>query len=133
MSLTNKSTYVRNLWNWDFLSEVLPGKIAISDLDGFCEINGQFLYIEAKSPGKQVPQGQVIAFNHLIEAEHNQVLILWGDANDLMIPDPTAACVWPGATVPCTLTDVRTWVWAWARFAGHHKPTRRLAVKERPW
>jgi hypothetical protein len=73
---------MENLWDWGFLSDCFGGsRISPTDLDGVVERKGHFLYLEAKSPGKDVPKGQQIMFDHLIADKRSTVLVIWGKPN----------------------------------------------------
>ena len=82
MPIRNKDVYMNNLWDWGFLESCFGGtRISPTDLDGVVERKGHFLYLEAKSPGKDVPRGQQIMFNHLIADKRATVLVIWGEPN----------------------------------------------------
>lgn len=82
MTIRNKDVYMGNLWDWGFLDDCFGGtRIRVTDLDGVVERKGHFLYLEAKSPGKDVPKGQQIMFNHLIAEKNKAVLVIWGKPN----------------------------------------------------
>jgi hypothetical protein len=82
MPIRNKDVYMNNLWDWGFLSDCFGGtRISPTDLDGVVERKGHFLYLEAKSPGKDVPKGQQIMFNRLIADKRATVLVIWGEPN----------------------------------------------------
>ena len=60
------------------LDECFPGRIAMTDVDGLVEINGQFLFIEWKRRG-DVPAGQRIMFERLTRYPEFTVLVVLGD------------------------------------------------------
>jgi hypothetical protein len=76
--IKNKQHFVNSLWNWDFLSSTLPGKVRISDIDGILRNNGHFLVIETKFPGAEIPIGQTILFDQLVDTGFFTIFILWG-------------------------------------------------------
>lgn len=50
-SCSGAGCYIDGLPCWDDLIEEFPRKIRPTDVDGFIEINGQFLFIEQKGKG----------------------------------------------------------------------------------
>ena len=78
MTIRNMDTYIKNLWDFGFIERELPGKCAVSDLDGVIERNGQFLVIETKSPGAKVPMGQAIMFSALQKLDSFTVVVIYG-------------------------------------------------------
>lgn len=50
--------YIDSLPCWDDMIELFPRKIRPTDVDGFVEINGQFLFLEEKVRGKGPEEGQ---------------------------------------------------------------------------
>lgn len=82
MTIKNLEVFVENLWDWGFLDGCFGGtRIRVTDIDGLVERNGHFLLIEAKSPGKEVPTGQRILFDRLVQDKRWHVLIVWGEPN----------------------------------------------------
>jgi hypothetical protein len=68
-------------FDWDFLLEAFKGtNITPTDIDFLVERNYKFLIIETKSPGKNVPKGQVLALERLLKLGKGQlvVFVLWG-------------------------------------------------------
>ena len=60
------------------LDECFPGRIAMTDVDGLVEINGQFLSIEWKRRG-DVPAGQRIMFERMTRHPEFTILVIVGD------------------------------------------------------
>ena len=60
------------------LDECFPGRIAMTDVDGLVEINGQFLLIEWKRRG-DVPAGQRIMFERMTRHPEFTILVIVGD------------------------------------------------------
>lgn len=50
--------YVDSLPCWDEMIQLFPRKIRPTDVDGFVEINGQFLFLEEKVRGASPHEGQ---------------------------------------------------------------------------
>jgi len=113
MTIKNLKTYVENLWDWEFLDECFGGtRIRVTDLDGLVERKGRFLYIEAKSPGKEVPVGQKILFDHLIANPQNTVLVIWGAPSE-----PEQAQFWGRKAFPADKEKVKALVSRWYQYA----------------
>jgi hypothetical protein len=53
-----KGCYIEQLPNWDDIIAVLPRGIRPTDIDGGWEMNGHFIFIEEKSAGKSLENGQ---------------------------------------------------------------------------
>lgn len=84
MTIRNKDSYVNALWDWGFLDDCFGGKkIRVTDVDGLVERNCHFLMIEAKGPGKEIPQGQQILFSNLRKTfdDRFHILVIWGNPN----------------------------------------------------
>lgn len=69
------------LWNWKPVSDLLPGKAGVSDIDGVIERRGRFLFIESKHPGERLSTGQFIMLRNLavLDEEKVRVVIAYGD------------------------------------------------------
>lgn len=50
----------------------------MTDIDGFKERNGYFLFIEKKAIGAEISKGQVIALERLSELPKATVIVFWG-------------------------------------------------------
>jgi|SRR3990172_10311647 len=91
MTIHDKQIYMDKLWDWGFLDRCFePTRIRLTDVDGIVERRGHFLLIEAKSPGKDVPTGQQIMFNHLSAIPNWTILVIWGEAPD----QPISCMIW---------------------------------------
>lgn len=75
--------YARRLPGWDRINDHLPGAIRLTDIDGMVEVNGSFLFIEAKGAGVAVPEGQLIALRRLTTQGDIEVIITRPAANNL--------------------------------------------------
>ena len=66
------------------LDECLPGRIAMTDVDGLVEINGLFLFIEWKRR-RDVPAGQRIMFERLTKHPEFTILVNLGDPGTMAV------------------------------------------------
>ena len=86
VSINNPEAFANSQPNWDsiFPRPVTNKAWRLSDMDGFGERNGQFLFIEWKSPGVEIDwtKGQGFALMRLAHTDHCSVLVLWGTAPD---------------------------------------------------
>ena len=81
MTIRNLDHFIASLWDWGFIEKVLPGKLAVSDVDGVIERKGSFLLLEAKQPGASMPLGQKIMFSSFLKLPQFTVIELWGRKN----------------------------------------------------
>jgi len=82
MTIRNKDTYMRCLWDWGFLDRCFgETRIRVTDIDGLIERRGHFLLMEAKSPRVTIPKGQAILFDALTRDPKWHVLVIWGETN----------------------------------------------------
>lgn len=84
MTINDLELYVRGLWDWGILDGCFGDtKIRPTDIDGYIEHNGCFLFIEAKSPGANLPFGQEKGFKELIKALDGRgvYFVVWGERN----------------------------------------------------
>ena len=118
MNIRNLDTYVANLWDWGFLNDCFGGtRIRVTDLDGLVERNGHFLFIEAKSNGKDIPLGQKLLFKALIASPQNRVLIIWGEPNK-----PQMAQFWGHEPFTADEEKIRDVVKRWFAYANNKRP-----------
>ena len=68
----------------EMLSECLPGKIAVSDIDGIIEISGNFLVLEFKEHN-HIPRGQQILFQRMTRNKPFFVLIIEADVETMTV------------------------------------------------
>lgn len=114
---------MRNLWDWGFLDDCFDGtKIRLSDIDGYVERNGHFLFVEAKSPGKPIPRGQQLSFSALNNAGHT-VMVIWGERNQ-----PEQMQIWHrtrGVTAAraASIETIKEYVRNWFEWASRQIPT----------
>ena len=107
------------------LDECFPGRIAMTDVDGLVEINGQFLFIEWKRGG-DVPVGQRIMFERLTRHPEFTILVILGDPRTMTVERYE---VFQGGRRKgwrdCDLSELKRHVRAWAgraSRASHHAP-----------
>ena len=79
MTIENDEAYLASLWDWSCLDGCFgESKIKPSDVDGRVERNGKILEIECKLPGVEVPLGQEIMIETLVQVYGFTELIVWG-------------------------------------------------------
>jgi hypothetical protein len=82
MTIRNMKNFISGIWDWGFLDQCFPGtKIRVTDIDGFVERNGNFLVLEAKQPGLEIPKGQRILFENMQKTGLFTVVVVWGKKN----------------------------------------------------
>lgn len=103
-------------------AECFPGKIAMSDIDGYAEVQGRIFYLEWKTPGAPLQTGQRIAFNIISKTPGNVVLVCWGDAETMEVHEAefflnSCKYILPEAN----LQSVKDFMCRWARAASIRK------------
>jgi len=66
------------IFDWGFLRGVFGKTITPMDFDGVVERHGHYLVFETKDEGKEIPQGQLLTLNNLIQALSFTVIKIWG-------------------------------------------------------
>ena len=66
------------------LDHLFPGKNGMTDIDGYCFVNGKKIFLEWKSGNGAVPERQITALKAL--SIDSLVLVAWGDPKE-MLPD----------------------------------------------
>lgn len=70
---------LNGIWEWNILSGCFGRRgVVPSDLDGFIERHGHFLFIECKGVGAEMSVGQEIALRRLASHERNTVVLVEG-------------------------------------------------------
>lgn len=71
----------------EYFAGALPGKIALSDVDATCEVNGHFLFLEWKSGDpREIPTGQRIYAQRLTALSPRiTYVIVCGDAETMSV------------------------------------------------
>jgi len=112
--LRSPEAALRARWNWSWLSPAFGDtKISVSDIDGFVERRGRFLFLETKSTLEGMPLGQRLALTALARQPRTTVLIVIGERNR-----PREIVTLPGwhreAVTPAQfVARIRTW-YRWA-------------------
>ena len=66
--------------------ECFPGKIGMSDIDGVVEISGNFLFMEWKSDGGALRDGQRIMFERMSRLSPMiTVIVVFGDPEEMSV------------------------------------------------
>lgn len=82
MTIQNADSYMEGIWDWGILNGCFgASRIEPTDIDGFVERKGRFLVLETKGIGKDIPKGQMIAFESLRNTGLFTIFIIWGDRN----------------------------------------------------
>lgn len=113
-NLQSREKVAERLWDWEFLNSALPGAIRPMDIDGVVEINGNFLILEAKPLGKEIPTGQMIALQNASQKPDFHVLILYGEPST---PEKMRLLGHQSDPVNCSIEDVSGLVQRWAQYA----------------
>lgn len=82
MTIRNEKAFLEGIWDWGCLDDCFPGKMKITDIDGFFERKGKFLVLETKQPGVTVPLGQEIMFKNMQRTGLFTVIVVWGEKNN---------------------------------------------------
>ena len=69
----------------EVFAECFPGNMAFTDIDMMIEINGRFLFGEWKSTTTEIPTGQRIAYERLVNKCPVTFILLYGDAETMEI------------------------------------------------
>lgn len=106
-----QACYVESLPLWDDLIECFPRNIRPTDIDGMVEINNHFLFLEEKSAGKHIEEGQRRALQNLAARQDVTVILFRpgakSDLEVLMFPEPNG---WE----PRSRDEFKTWLRDWA-------------------
>lgn len=108
--------YIDGLPCWDEMIELFPRKIRPTDVDGFVEINGQFLFLEEKQKGAGPDEGQRRALKLLASLDPVTVLFFRpGKSSDyeFLIFDGGEPQGWR----PCSKGQLFAWLRRWAQTA----------------
>lgn len=124
MTIHNDAAYLAGVWDWAILRGCFgETRIEPTDVDGFVERNGRFLYLEAKQSGVPIPFGQRLTIEALKKTGLFTVMVIWGPTNQ-----PKQIQVWsPAGTsnpMPCDLALFRRAVAAWFQQADARQEIR---------
>jgi hypothetical protein len=113
MTIRDAQKFVDTLWDWGCLDGCFGDtKIAATDIDGMIERHGEFLVIETKSVGQDIPKGQHIFYDRLAGKPGFTVLIVWGDPGK-----PQEIMFWGRRRYAADLGGLRRAVSAWFDYA----------------
>lgn len=110
------SCYIDGLPCWDDLIEQFPRKIRPTDVDGFVEMNGQFLFLEEKRAGCGPDEGQRRALKLLADLPGVTVAFFRpGKSSDyeVLVFDGNPGQGWR----PCSKGQWLAWLRNWAHLA----------------
>lgn len=116
MTINDPVKYCAGLWDWSILDGCFGDtKIKPTDVDGFVERNGKFLWLETKSPGVEIPTGQQITFDALMKTGIFTVFVIWGDTNS---PKEIQVMTYLGKCLKkaCDLNGLRDLVSRWYKW-----------------
>lgn len=107
--------YIDQLPCWDELIQAFPRKIRPTDVDGFVEINGRFLFLEEKQAGKGPDEGQRTALKRLATLPGVTVVFFrpLSDGLETLIFDGDEPRGW----MPCSHNQFYAWLRRWAQRA----------------
>lgn len=72
--------------NIEYFTHALPRKISMTDIDATVEVNGNFLFLEFKSPGADLLTGQSIYFRRLTQLSPKiNCVVVEGTCRDMAI------------------------------------------------
>lgn len=118
-----KGCYIERLPWWDDLIECFPRKIHPTDIDGLVEINGRFLFLEEKSAGRTMDNGQRVALHKMCELDQFAAVIFRpGAKSDMECLIYDTRTLLPGwepddGFKPHSREQFRQWLCAWAAWA----------------
>lgn len=124
MSINNPEAFAAGLWDFAVLDGCFgEGRIRPTDVDFLVERNGHFLFVETKSPGVAVPEGQRIMLEKLAQIPAFAVIIVWGRPGE----PSKLKLMWRGRIwekEDANLDILREWCSSWFRFADILPPRR---------
>lgn len=102
----------------EIFDECFPGRIAMTDLDGIVEINGQALILEGKGDHVPLPVGQRLMFERLTAAGLIAGFVVEIDAETMAVTSllEIHRGKW-SAKRAATLADLKTRIRTWAGWA----------------
>jgi hypothetical protein len=109
--------YAARLWDWTPLNGCFPRGIRLTDVDGGVEIGGEFLEIEGKPFGAELPTGQAYYFFRKV-ARGIRVILIEGDPPSTIrrvsVLHNRRKSQWPGSG------------WSYRRYNGDYKLLARM-------
>lgn len=119
MTIQEPELYLEGIWDWGILKGCFGNtKIKPTDIDGFVERKGRFLFLETKKSGTPVKDGQWWTFNALRNTGLFTIIIIWGEQNspqEMQILYPLPYQV--GQKKEADLNDLRKAVTGWFAYA----------------
>lgn len=128
--INNPTKFMEGIWDWDFISEVLPSKIKVSDVDGIIERNGWVLCIETKSEEVEtIPKGQFWMYESLVKNGTTTVIFLFGEKDKPRYMQLMCQKKWGKVSkyitltekTPCNISQVQNIVDRWFKKANERK------------
>jgi hypothetical protein len=116
MTINDPIKYCAGLWDWGILDGCFGDtKIKPTDIDGFVERKGKFLWLETKAPGADIPEGQQLTFAALARIKLFTIFIIWGSKD---APQEIQVMGHWGRSkkLPCTLGRLRDFVSRWFKW-----------------
>jgi len=116
MTINDPVKFCAGLWDWGILDGCFgETKIKPTDIDGFVERKGNFLWLETKALGAQIPYGQQLVFDALIKIDCFTVMVIWGNTDDPKeIQIMTRSQIFRKQS--CDLKKFRDWVSRWYKW-----------------
>lgn len=100
----------------EMFADCFPGRINFGDVDGLVEINGHFLMLEWKSHHGEIPTGQRITYERLVDTGKFTIVIVCGNAETMEVTH--GAVLRQGDTAvewkEKSLDDIRYFITKWA-------------------
>jgi hypothetical protein len=101
----------------ELFTEDLPEKIAFTDIDAVCEINGHQLWLEYKSFEGEINRGQHLLFSRQTnyQNKHHMVLVVVADAETMVTESvKTYYCGDVSKFEKCSLIQLKAIIKKWA-------------------
>ena len=120
MTINDPVKYCAGLWDWGILDGCFgETMIKPTDVDGFVERKGKFLWLETKALGVVVPTGQQLTFDALIKTGIFTIFIIWGSAN---VPQEIQVMTFLGKHTKeeCDLEKLRDLTSRWYRWVDNN-------------
>lgn len=130
MAINNPQKFMNGIWDWDFISEVLPPKMKVSDIDGVIERNGWLLALETKETEvEKIPLGQYILYENMVRTGTTTVFFLFGEKDNPKYFQIMCPIEWGKPSkqihitdkVPCDQEMVKKWTKRWFDKANERK------------
>lgn len=116
-----KGCYLGLLPSWDDIIERLPGAVRPTDIDGMVECSGHFLFIEEKTAGKSMEEGQRKALMRQSHQPNTTVVII----RPLIGAPSGMQALWfpnPAGFQDITRDEFLDWIRDWGTYARTNPP-----------